>query len=455
MSSFFEFSPVKLVYGGEALGFQAGRTVLAPRVLPGERAEVEEVRRQKGVVHARPLRILEPSSERVEPLCPYFGRCGGCQYQHLPHAAQIAAKVEILRETLRRLGKVKWEEPIPAHSGPAWNYRTQAQLKVGKPADGAPALGFFEAQSNRLIPIDACPILSPRLNALLAVLRSEPWINALANGREVELLADDRDEKVMLTLAGGWNAQEAETLARKCLAELAGVATVAVVQDASVRVFGDPHLTYRVGEFAYRISPTAFFQSSRSLLPELVAGVVAPGFSPADAGPSPCSGQALKAGATLLRAGEPGGVAIDLFAGVGLFTLPLANRFEQVIGVEAHPQAAADLAANARAVPGKEIRAIAGTAFDFLRRCAQMDPDLVVMDPPRAGVGADTLKLLLALQPKHLHYVSCSPPTLARDLGFMLQHGYRLDSLELFDCFPQTYHIESLARLSPVGRERA
>ena len=112
-------------------------------------------------------------------------------------------------------------------------------------------------------------------------------------------------------------------------------------------------------------------------------------------------------------------MAIDLYAGVGLFTLPLARRFEQVIAVEAHPQAAADLAANARAVPGKKIRAIAGTAFDFLRRCAQMEPDLVVMDPPRAGVGAATLKLLLALRPKRLHYVSCSPPTLARDLGFL------------------------------------
>ena len=148
-----------------------------------------------------------------------------------------------------------------------------------------------------------------------------------------------------------------------------------------------------------------------------------------------------------------GAVALDLYAGVGLFTLPLSKRFEQVMAVEVAPQATANLAANARTVPGRKIRAIAGTTFDYLRRSAQMDPDLVVMDPPRAGVGAETLKLLLALRPKHLHYVSCSPPTLARDLGFMLKHGYRLDSLELFDCFPQTYHIESLARLSLIGRQ--
>ena len=125
-----------------------------------------------------------------------------------------------------------------------------------------------------------------------------------------------------------------------------------------------------------------------------------------------------------------------------------AGRFEQVIAVEAHTQAAADLAANARAVPDNKVRAIAGTAFDFLRRCAHVTPDLVVMDPPRAGVDAASLKLLLDLRPKRIHYVSCSPPTLARDLSFLLKHEYNLDSLELFDCFPQTYHIESLARLS-------
>lgn len=428
MSSPFEFSPVKLVYGGEALGFHAGRTVLAPRVLPGERAEVEEFRRQKGVIHAHPLRILESAPGRVEPSCPYFGRCGGCQYQHLVYAAQVAAKVEILRETLRRLGQVKWEGPIPAHSGPEWNYRNQAQLKIGSPPGGAPGLGFFEADSNRLIPIDACPILSPRLNSLLAALRRESWASVLANGREVGLLGDARDDQVMLTLDGSWNAQEAEALAARCLAELAGVATVAITHDTSVRVFGEPHLTYHVGEFAYRISPTAFFQSARFLLPELAAAVTGD---------------------------ESGSVSIDLYAGVGLFTLPLAKRFEQVIAVEAHPPAAADLAANARTASGNRIRAHAATAYDFLRRYAQMNPDLVVMDPPRAGVGAGTLKLLMDLRPQRLRYVSCSPPTLARDLGFLLQHGYRLDTLEMFDCFPHTYHIESLARLSRIDRESA
>jgi len=131
--------------------------------------------------------------------------------------------------------------------------------------------------------------------------------------------------------------------------------------------------------------------------------------------------------------------------------LSLAKHFDQVIAVESHPRAAADLAANARTTPGNKIRAVAATAYDFLRRCGQRHPRLVVMDPPRAGVGAEALKLLLAVQPQRIHYVSCSPPTLARDLGFLLRHGYHLESLDLFDCFPQTYHIEALARLSYAG----
>src|ERR1035437_465115 len=346
MPSPFEFSPVKLVYGGEALGFHTGHTVFAPLVLPGERALVEEVRRQKGVVFARPLRILQASPERIEPKCPYFTRCGGCQYQHVAPETQLGIKTEILRETLRRLGQIKWEGPITAHSGPPWNYRNQAQMKIGKSPDGAPALGFFEAESNRLVPIDACPIISPRLNALLSVLRTELWISELAPGTELELLADDQDQKVMLTLTGSWLEDEAETLATKLLAELDGVSTVAIARDESLKTFGEPYLTYRVGEFTYRIGPTAFFQSARFLLPEFVPAVTAD---------------------------VSGAVALDLYAGVGLFTLPLSKEFAQVMAVEVTPQATANLAANARTVPGRKVRAIAGTTFDYLRRSAQID----------------------------------------------------------------------------------
>ena len=429
----FEFTPQKLVYGGEALGHFQGRTVLVTGALPGERLEVEEVRTSKGVVHARPLRVLEAASERVDPPCPYFGRCGGCHYQHLRPELQAKAKRGILRETLRHIGHIAWDGEILTHVAHPWNYRNQAQFKLARQEDGRIELGFFEAGSHRLLPIESCSIVSPKLNAVLQELRGEDWREYLAPLGEIELLTDERDEEVRITLRAGLDDsrsltdEEAEDLGRRCLDLLPGVSSVGIECGRSFHVFGKPALTYAVGDFRYQVSHGSFFQASRFLLPELVKSVTSGGLE------------------DLAEAR----LALDLFAGVGLFTLPLARRFGQVIAVESNTQSARDLAANAR--PFSNIRAMAQPVFDFLRRFAQTAPDLVVLDPPRAGVAFPTLKLLAALRPKRIHYLSCHPPTLARDLAYFIAAGYRLGSLEMFDFFPQTFHIESLARLTPLG----
>jgi 23S rRNA (uracil1939-C5)-methyltransferase len=417
----FEFSPTKLIYGGEALGHHAGRTVFVPRVLPGERAEVEEVRTAKGVVHARPVRILQAAPERIDPPCPYFGRCGGCHYQHFRPELQSATKREILRETLRRLGGIDWKGEIPLHVGPEWNYRNQAQFKIGREPNGGVALGFFEPQSHRVLPIDSCLILSPRLNAVLAELRQPEWARGLADFRQIELFGDQRDAEVMLTLRGEAASGGGEQASRGLLERIPGVVCVALAFGNRFRVLGKPALHYSVGGFNYRVSPGSFFQASRFLALELVTSV---------------TGE------------EQGELALDLFAGVGLFSLPLAQRFKRVVAAEANPTAASDLKANAEAHGFASLRAVGETTYDFLRRFAQAEPDLVVMDPPRAGVDAGSLKLMAALRPRKIHYLSCSPPTLARDLAFLLRHTYQLHSVELFELFPQTYHIEALVKLA-------
>ena len=463
----FEFTAQKLVYGGDALGYHQGRTVLVPRALPGERLEIEEVRTAKGVVHARPVRVLAASPERVEAPCPYFGRCGGCQYQHLAAERQTAYKRDILRETLRRLGRIAWEGDIPVHAASAWNYRNQAAFKVGRGAglkpgatsseDGKIALGFFEAESHRLFPIDACLILSPRLNAILAELLKADWAGQLASFSEIELAADDRDENVRMTLDASRNGRhagvapsygECEKLAGECLARLPGVVSVAIKRGRHLRVFGKQAICYAVGDFRYQVSAGSFFQASRYLVNDLVAAVTAgpsgPGQPDGPDGPDGPNGPDRLARESPAR----GALALDLYAGVGLFTLPLARGFDRVIGVEGNPHSAADLKANAEAHGLSNVRTVGDSAFDFLRRFAQTGPDLVVLDPPRAGVGFPALKLLAVIAPQRVHYVSCHPPTLARDLAFLIEHGYRLDSVDLFDFFPQTFHIESLAKLS-------
>ncbi len=428
----FEFVPQKLVYGGDALGHYQGRTVLVPRALPGERLEVEEVRTAKGVVRARPLKVLAPAPERTGPPCLYFARCGGCHYQHFDPKDQSVAKREILRETLRRLGRITWNGEIPVHAAQPWNYRNQAEFKVERRAGGGVNLGFFASESYRVIDLEACLILSPRLNAVLAALRAPEWSGRLGECREIEMLADDRDEEVMLTLRGAFRPEGEGRLAQDCLERLPGVVSVAIEWEGqsgsqppgrvgrAPQVLGKPGLVYAIKEFRYRLSPGSFFQASRLLLPELVNAVT----------------------------GETAGsLALDLFAGVGLFTLSLASRFAAVIGVEASARAAEDLAANARTHDLTNVRTVRQTAYDFLRRYAQASPDLAVLDPPRCGVGARALEPLAALRPRRVHCVSCSPPTLARDLEFLLKRGYHVESIELFDFFPQTYHIESLARL--------
>jgi 23S rRNA (uracil1939-C5)-methyltransferase len=417
----FELTPTKLIYGGEALGHHAGHTVLVPRVLPGELVEVEEVRTAKGVVRARPLRILQAAPQRIDPPCPYFGRCGGCHYQHLSPQLQSTSKREILRETLRRLGRIDWQGEIPLHAGPPWNYRNQARFKIARQPGGGVELGFFEPQSHRVFPVDNCLILSPRLNGVLGELRRPEWARGLAHFRQIEAFADERDEEVMLTLEGEVAVPDGEQIGQGLLERIPSAMCVALEFGGRFQVLGKPALHYSVGGISYRVSPGSFFQASRFLTFELVTSVT-------------CEGR--------------GELALDLFAGVGLFSLPLARGFNRVVAAEANPTAASDLKANGEANGLPNLRAVGETTYDFLRRFAQAEPDLVVMDPPRTGVDSGSLKLLAALRPHKIHYLSCSPPTLARDLNFLLRNSYQLDSIELFDLFPQTYHIEALAKLA-------
>ena len=436
----FEVTPAKLVYGGAALGYHAGHPVLVPGALPDERVEVEVAREAKGMIHARLLRVITPSAQRIMANCPYFGRCGGCHYQHFDATGQTKIKREILRETLRRIGRIDWQSEIGLHAADPWHYRNQAQLKIGHGREGGTAIGFFAADSHRLVPVEACPISSPRLNTLLAAMLRPEWSQHLAGFTELDLFADDRDEEVILTFRG--RCDDPESLARDCLTRLDGVVTVAFEDGqasdlrgakASARqarypdrgrartIFGKPSIAYRVGSWVYEVSAGSFFQASRFLLPDLVAKV------------------------TDERGGE---LVIDLYAGVGLFTLPLAQRFRQVIAVEANASAAADLNRNVHAAGSKNVRAVHAKTADFLRRFAQGRPDLIVLDPPRSGADAETLRSLTRLGPRQLCYVSCQPPTFARDIAFLTCHGYKLESVDMYDLFPQTFHIESIAKLA-------
>ena len=376
----------KWVYGGDALARLDGRVVLAPFVLPGETARLNVGED----IHADLIEVTAPAPERVEPPCPLFTRCGGCQYQHAPYQFQLARKVDILREQLRRVGKIDYTGEIETISGPPLNYRNRAQFRI---ADGR--IGYLAARSHTLVPVTSeCPISSPRMNQALADMRarlSDPRFPRFVHS--LEIFTNEVDLQVNVLEA---DRPVARSFYDWCESKVA--------------------IDYATSVGTFRVSPRSFFQVNRFLVESLV-----------DAALQNATGE----------------TALDLYAGVGLFALPMARRFKKVTAVEAGSDAARDLGVNAERA-GVALEIERARVEDYLPRL-NAPPDLVLADPPRAGLGKQVVAQLLRLAPPRLTIVSCDPATLARDVAALT--GYKIEHLILADLFPQTYHLETIAHL--------
>ncbi|HEX4004098.1 MAG TPA: 23S rRNA (uracil(1939)-C(5))-methyltransferase RlmD [Candidatus Acidoferrales bacterium] len=414
----------KLIYGGEGLGHYNGSTVFVPFVLPAERVSAEPVEQKKKFVRARMERVLEPSPERIAPRCPHFGVCGGCDYQHAPYESQLRYKSAILRETLGRIGRVDWPGEITEHASPPWGYRNRAQWKIRSIENGSggekSAIGYFRAGSTALCDVEDCQILSPLLLKTLLALRG-----ALAAGtlprelREIEAFAGANDSKLLLTVTFAKFPKKADDVA-KTFHEIAPEIESLLFHDPGrdrMELDGTGFVDYPSGATTFRVGHFSFFQVNRFLSDALAREV-------AD--------------------NEAGKLALDLFSGVGLFSIPLAKTFEHVLAVESNPAASRDLESNARTSSGIEIRT--ADVEQFLARY-KAKPDLIVLDPPRAGLAPGDAKHLLRIAPERITYVSCDPPTLARDLAALMRGGYEIAAIHLFDLFPQTFHMETVVRL--------
>jgi len=419
----------KLVYGGDGLAHHDGHTVFVPLVLPGELVQIESSARKKKFIRGRLERVVEPSIERVPAPCPHFGRCGGCQYQHMPYEAQLRYKAEILRETLARIGRIQWTGAIETHASPPFGYRNRTQWKLRAKQEGAAGsagIGYFEMGSTKLCAVTECPILSPRLGDTLSRLRQLVSQGEILSAiDEIEAFADSSDEKILLNLSAERLGESPESIAAALREYLPNVESI-LLQDRRADNFhlaGPGYLTYAAGGAHYRVGHLSFFQVNRFLVEPLINAVV---------------------GRTRGR------LALDLFAGVGLFTVALTKKFERVIGVESNLAAAKDLENNLKLSGGASPSSRNATAEAFLSHWHET-PDLVVIDPPRAGVETEALAHLKKLAPAQIHYVSCDPATLGRDLAQLVGTNdagpYEIESINLFDIFPQTYHMEVLVRL--------
>lgn len=386
----------KLVYGGDGLARLDGRVVFAPYVLPGERIRAHAEQEKPGMVRARMLEVLEAASDRVTAPCPVFGRCGGCHYQHAPYEYQLAAKRSILVEELRRLGKITAPADIPVIAAEPLGYRNRVQLAVEETR-----IGYREGRSHKLCPVADCPVSSPKINQAIAALnrmsRDSRWPKFM---RALEIFTDDRQVQI--------NVLETDRPVARRFFDWCGAEIEGVVEGA---------LDY---EARFRVSSNSFFQVNRFLLDQLVETALA------DAA---------------------GDSAADLYAGVGLLSLPLARRFREVTAVESGAGAVRDLQFNAERSGLGNLRALQQTAEEHLAKLEKA-PDFMVLDPPRAGLGKAVVKRLAELKPKQLVIVACDPATLARDLAGLLASDYKIERMALVDLFPQTYHLETVVRLT-------
>jgi len=398
----FELTIASLAAGGDGVGRAPdGRVVFVPFTAPGDRVRVRVVAEERRLVRARVETLLAPGAARTDPVCPVFGSCGGCAWQHVDYGAQLEAKRAIVEAALARIGGVAAPGPLTVTPSPeAYGYRGRARVQVR-----GGSVGFRRRRSHALCATSRCPILLPALEQALAELASRP---PAGNG-EWELAAGS-DGVVHCAPLGARPAAADATAG-----EAARVRLTSAGETARVRLVAAGE---RVGR-----SAGVFAQANALLLDRLAAAV--------------------------LGAAGAGRAALELFSGAGFFTLGLARRFGRVDAVEGDPAAVADLRRNLEEAGVGNVHvheAAVERGLDALAT-AGIRPQVVVLDPPRTGLPREAPARIAALRPPRLVYLSCDPATLARDVAVLAGERYRLAHVEAFDLFPQTPHVEALAVL--------
>jgi 23S rRNA (uracil1939-C5)-methyltransferase len=413
----------KGVYRGRGLGRVDGRVVFVPRAHPGDRVRARVTEVHAGWAEGALVEVLAPAPDRRASPCPYVPRCGGCSSQDLGYEAQLRVKEAVLRESLRRAG-APWEGPVAVHASPESGWRMRASLHFAAGENGL-ELGLQQEGTRLVVDVRACLQLSPRMNGVARARR-----DALAESpplgprlRGLDLLESPDGDTLVASLETDLAPREASALAALA-ARVPGLDGFGVAAGPRLEwLHGTPFIEARVLGVVLRARARSFFQANRFLLEPLARTVV-----------------------DLVPAGD--GRVVDLYAGVGLFALPLAARGErEVLAVEWASSAAEDARWAARRAGLDAVRVVAS---DVARALAEAGPgtgERVVMDPPRTGAGPQVVALVADRAPATIVYVSCDPPTLGRDLAALATRGYRPDVVHLFDLFPDTFHMETVVRL--------
>ncbi len=391
-------------YGGETLSrLPDGRAVFVPYALPGERVRVRLVEEKPRFARAELVEVLEPSPERVTPRCPHFQTCGGCHYQHIPYERQTQLKADILRDQLERIGKLENPPVQPTIPSPSpWNYRNHMQFHLTPEGQ----LGFVAARGEGVAPITECHLPEAAINATWPLLDAEaiPGLDRLA----LRLGAND---DLMLVL----ESSDPQPVSLEVDLPLS---VVHLGPGGALVLAGDDHIVIEVLGRPFRVSAGSFFQINTALAGKMVQHLL--------------DNLPLSEESTL----------VDAYCGVGLFSAFLAPHVGRLIGIETSPQACEDFVTNLDEFDHVELyeAPVEGVLPEL-----DLHPEVIVVDPPRAGLARSALDAILALQPQTLAYISCDPATLGRDARRLTAGGYELQQVTPFDLFPQTYHIESVS----------
>jgi 23S rRNA (uracil1939-C5)-methyltransferase len=376
----------KIVPRGFGLAFVPDLTVFVALAVVGDKALVRLTEIKGKTAFAEIERVIMPSAQRIAPRCPYVGRCGGCDFQQMTYAAQLDAKVEIVRDNLHRIGKIDYAGEIRMIASPQeFGYRLRAQWHI----DGERReIGYYERNSRNLVAIEHCPILAPELDDALQKVRAGiDWENFRPAKGAIDAACGD----------GG---------------------TVSLFSEA-VRL-PDNEIVFSAAGERYTFAAHAFFQGNKYLIEKLIETAIG---------------------------GASGNRALDLYSGVGLFTLPLARRFEKVTAVEDYLLAVAFARKNVSNAGLSNVEMVTRPVGKYLAEQSDAEIDFALLDPPRFGTEKKTVLDLITLRPKIVSYVSCDPSVLARDLRRFLDAGYTIESITTLDLFPQTHHVETVVRL--------
>jgi 23S rRNA (uracil1939-C5)-methyltransferase len=376
----------KIVPRGLGLAFAEQLTVFVPLSVAGDDLRVRIVEIKKRIAFAKIVEIKQPGPQRIAPPCPYFGKCGGCDFQQMSYAAQMEAKVGIIRDCLHRIGKIEFDGEIPIIGSPQeLNYRSRARWHIDRDRK---AIGYFARDSHDVIDVTFCPILTPELETAFENIRgSIEWETLWAERSEIEA-ATGEDDRVSI---------------------------------ASEEFLEPPvELSFSVNGDTYTYSSETFFQANKFLVRELIDSAIG---------------------------GASGEMAFDLYCGAGLFTLPLAKHFGTVVAVEGDTTAVDFAKKNVANAGLDNAKVVCKSVGRFLSENKTKKIDFILIDPPRAGAENHIITAIAALMPSQISYVSCEPSILARDLRILVDAGYAIEKITALDMFPQTHHVETVVRL--------